>query len=188
MGSRPPPESDLVLPASVSFSVKWAHVVVGHGQDAARACSCPCYRDKDSAWPPGVARRDWSLLTDKIRESIPAEGTTCAKISRPGDLLRARQAPGRAGARVGRGVRWVPGAVGSFPSTPGGCPESGHCQWSPPSLHTPFPLPECHWALPELATRSKLKQNAASLSQAFLTTTRTREPQQSHAWASSKYC
>ena len=61
-----------------------------------------------------VVRRGWSLLTDRIGKSIPAEGTACAKLLRPGDLLKARQAPGRPGARVGgggagcRGLQEVP--------------------------------------------------------------------------------
>lgn len=42
-----------------------------------------------------VVRRDWSLLTDRIGKSIPAEGTACAKLLRPG----ARVGGGGAGCR-----------------------------------------------------------------------------------------
>lgn len=59
------------------------------------------------------------------------------------------------------------GAVGSFPCAP--VTVSGRS----PSLHTLFPLPECHRALPELCALSKPKQNAAPLTEAFLTATKT---------------
>lgn len=142
-----------------------------------------------------AVKRGWSLLTGKMRKSVPAEGTACTKIPRPGDLLKTRQLPGRAGARVGA-VGRVQGSVGSSPSaqrgprerllsvvshTPNACTYCSFC-WNAtrPRPSSPPPRPDPSNTQPHAQRFSSPLPRCESRSKAVLGPAQNTHAQKAH--------